>query len=131
MPTTLAPAAAHAARRAPSALAAAPDRARAAAAPRRPDDSAAPAIAAARAVRASGSGAVDPQAAELTGLLRERLALPGIVAAAIAAAVSAGIVLVAGLLIALITPDHSILGAVGIDASLVDGDASARRSGRC
>ncbi len=64
-------------------------------------------------------GRVDPQAGELSELLRERLALPGIVAAGIAGATSAGIVLAAGLLIALITPDASILGTVGQDASIV------------
>ena len=64
-------------------------------------------------------GRVDAQAGELTGLIREGLALPGIVAAAIAGAVSAGIVLAAGLLIALITPDASIVGAPGIDAGIV------------
>jgi hypothetical protein len=64
-------------------------------------------------------GRVDPQAGELSELLRERLALPGIVAAGIAGATSAGIVLAAGLLIALITPDASILGTVGQDASII------------
>jgi hypothetical protein len=64
-------------------------------------------------------GRVDPQAGELSELLRERLAMPGIVAAGIAGATSAAIVLAAGLLLALITPDDSILGTVGIDTSLV------------
>ena len=64
-------------------------------------------------------GRVDPQAGELSELLRERLALPGIVAAAIAAGVSAAVVLAAGLLIAVITPDASILGVVGIDANII------------
>ena len=64
-------------------------------------------------------GRVDPQAGELSELLRERLALPGIVAAGIAAGTSAAIVLAAGLLIALITPDASILGTVGQDASII------------
>jgi hypothetical protein len=64
-------------------------------------------------------GRVDPQAGELSELLRERLALPGIVAAGIAGAASGGIVLAAGLLIALITPDASILGTVGQDASII------------
>jgi hypothetical protein len=57
--------------------------------------------------------------AEFSGIVRERLALPGIVAAGIAAAVAAGIVLAAGLIIALITPDSSILGTVGQDASII------------
>jgi zinc ribbon protein len=64
-------------------------------------------------------GVSDHSPGELSTLLRERLALPGIVAAGIAGATSAGIVLVAGLLIALITPDASILGTVGQDASVV------------
>jgi hypothetical protein len=49
----------------------------------------------------------------------ERLAQPGMVAAGIAGATSAGIVLAAGLLIALITPDASILGTAGQDVSIV------------
>ncbi|WP_028065143.1 hypothetical protein [Solirubrobacter soli] len=53
---------------------------------------------------------------EATG---ERALAPGIVAAGITAGVSAAVVLVAGALLALITPDNSILGAVGIDASFV------------
>ncbi len=60
-------------------------------------------------------GRVDPQAGELL----ERLALPGIVAAAITAGAAAGIVLVAGLLIALITPEASILGRAGAGAGLI------------
>ena len=43
----------------------------------------------------------------------------GILAAIVAAAISAAIVLAAGLLIALITPDDSIVGHVGVDASLL------------
>ena len=43
----------------------------------------------------------------------------GLVAAGIAAAVSAAIVLLAGLLIAVITPDRSIVGSVGVDVGLV------------
>ena len=64
-------------------------------------------------------GRVDPQAGELSELLRQRLALPGIVAAAIAAGVSAAVVLAAGLLIAVITPDDSILGLVGLEVNEV------------
>ena len=64
-------------------------------------------------------GRVDPQAGELSELLRQRLALPGIVAAAIAAGVSAAVVLAAGLLIAVITPDASILGLVGVDVNVI------------
>jgi hypothetical protein len=59
------------------------------------------------------------QAGELTGLLRQGLALPGIVAALVAAGASAAIVLAAGVVIAVITPDTSIVGVVGVDASLV------------
>jgi hypothetical protein len=61
----------------------------------------------------------DPPARELTGLLREQLTMPGIVAATIAAVTSAAIVLAAGLVIALFTPDTSILGVAGQDASLL------------
>jgi hypothetical protein len=64
-------------------------------------------------------GRVDPHAGELSGLLRERLALPGIVAAASAGTTAAGVVLVAGLLIALVTPDASIIGSVGLDVGLI------------
>jgi hypothetical protein len=64
-------------------------------------------------------GSVDPHAAELSGMLKERLALPGIVAAGLAGAVAGGVVLLAGLLIALVTPDSSIMGAAGVDASIV------------
>jgi hypothetical protein len=46
-------------------------------------------------------------------------ALPGVVAAAIAGATSAAIVLVAGLILAAITPENSIVGMVGIDAGVV------------
>ena len=41
------------------------------------------------------------------------LAVPGVVAAGLAALAAAGAVLVAGLIIALATPDASILGLVG------------------
>jgi hypothetical protein len=64
-------------------------------------------------------GRVDPQAGELSELLRERLALPGVVAAGIAGATAAGIVLAAGLLIALLTPDFSIVGAVGVRVGFI------------
>jgi hypothetical protein len=55
-----------------------------------------------------------PAAPEAPGLARA-----GIVAAASAAGVSAAIVLAAGLLIALITPDASIVGWFGLDAGIV------------
>ena len=64
-------------------------------------------------------GRVDPQAGELSGLLMGRLAVPGVVAAGLAALAAAGAVLVAGLIIALATPDASILGLVGRDGSLI------------
>lgn len=48
----------------------------------------------------------------------EGLARAAAVAAGIAAAIAAGVVLLAGLLIALVTPDNSLVGSVGIDASL-------------
>jgi hypothetical protein len=64
-------------------------------------------------------GRVDPQAGELSGLLMGHLAVPGAVAAGLAALAAAGIVLVAGLLIALATPDASILGVVGRDGGLL------------
>jgi zinc-ribbon domain len=64
-------------------------------------------------------GRVDPQAGELSGLLIGHLAVPGVVAAGLAALAAAGAVLVAGLLIALATPDASILGVVGRDGGLL------------
>jgi hypothetical protein len=45
--------------------------------------------------------------------------LSGVVAAGITAGVSAAVVLAAGVLLALITPENSILGSVGIDAGVV------------
>jgi hypothetical protein len=53
------------------------------------------------------------------GARRQGLALPGIVAALIAAAVAAGVVLVAGLVLAIITPDASLLGTLGQETSLL------------
>jgi hypothetical protein len=64
-------------------------------------------------------GRVDPQAGELSELLVGHLAVPGVVAAGLAALVAAAAVLVAGLLIALATPDASILGVVGRDGGLL------------
>ena len=64
-------------------------------------------------------GRVDPQAGELSGLLMGHLAVPGVVAAGLAALAAAAIVLGAGLVIALITPDASILGVVGRDGGLL------------
>ena len=52
-------------------------------------------------------------------MTRERWATGGMIAAGIAAATSAAIVLAAGFVLALITPDASILGTVGVDASIV------------
>jgi hypothetical protein len=64
-------------------------------------------------------GRVDPQAGELSELLMGHLAVPGVVAAGLSALVAAAAVLVAGLLIALATPDASILGVVGRDGGLL------------
>ncbi len=64
-------------------------------------------------------GRVDPQAGELSELLVGHLAVPGVVAAGLAALAAAGAVLVAGLIIALATPDASILGLVGRDGGVV------------
>ncbi len=63
-----------------------------------------------------GETEAEPPAEPVT---RERWATGGMLAAGIAAATSAAIVLAAGFVIALITPDASILGTVGVDASLV------------
>lgn len=60
-----------------------------------------------------------PSTAEFSGLLKEGLARPGVVAAGIAGAVAAGVVLLAGLLIAIVTPDNSLVGSVGLGASLL------------
>jgi hypothetical protein len=83
------------------------------------EDEPEPASAPAREPLTDRIGRVDPQAGELTALLRERLALPGIVAAAIAGVVSAAIVLAAGLLIALVTPDTLIVGWLGLGTGVV------------
>ncbi len=64
-------------------------------------------------------GRVDPQAGELSELLVGHLAVPGVVAAGLAALAAAGAVLVAGLIIALATPDASILGLVGRDGGVI------------
>jgi hypothetical protein len=64
-------------------------------------------------------GRVDPQAGELSELLVGHLAVPGVVAAGLAALAAAGAVLVAGLIIALATPDASIIGLVGRDGGFV------------
>ena len=64
-------------------------------------------------------GRVDPQAGELSGILRDRLTLPGMIGAGVASLIAAGIVLAAGVLLAVITPDNSILGVMGRDAGVV------------
>jgi hypothetical protein len=64
-------------------------------------------------------GRVDPQAGELSELLVGQLAVPGVVAAGLAALAAAGAVLVAGLIIALATPDASIIGLVGRGGGVV------------
>lgn len=61
----------------------------------------------------------EPSTAEFVGALKQGLALPGVLGALIAGATAAGVVLVAGLVIAIITPDRSLIGAVGADASLL------------
>lgn len=70
-------------------------------------------------------GRVDPQAGELSELLMGHLAVPGVVAAGLAALAATAGVLVAGLIIAVATPDASILGSVGRD-----GGSSPRPSAR-
>jgi hypothetical protein len=62
---------------------------------------------------------VDPQAGELSQLLLGHLAVPGVVAACLAALAATGAVLVAALIIALVTPDNSILGVVGRDGGIL------------
>jgi hypothetical protein len=64
-------------------------------------------------------GRVDPQAGELSELLVGHLAVPGVVAAGLAALAAAGAVLVGGLIIALATPDASIIGLVGRGGGVV------------
>ncbi|MBW3653516.1 MAG: hypothetical protein KY433_07980 [Actinobacteria bacterium] len=62
---------------------------------------------------------VDPQAAELSELLRARLAVPGLVGAAIAALLAAAAIFAAGLLLAVVTVDASVLGVLGRDVGLL------------
>lgn len=64
-------------------------------------------------------GRVDPQAAELSELLVARLAVPGLIGAALAALIAAAGVLAVGLVVALITPDASNLGRLGVDGNVV------------
>jgi hypothetical protein len=64
-------------------------------------------------------GRVDPQAGELSALLAGHLAVPGVVAACLAALAAAGAVLVAALIIALVSPDDSIIGVVGRDGGIL------------
>jgi hypothetical protein len=64
-------------------------------------------------------GRVDPQAGELSELLMGHLAVPGVVAAGLAALAATGGVLVAALIIAVATPDASILGVVGRDGGIL------------
>ena len=68
---------------------------------------------------ASASGASIPRPASSPGCSMGHLAVPGVVAAGLAALAAAAAVLVAGLLIALATPDASILGLVGRDGGLL------------
>jgi hypothetical protein len=64
-------------------------------------------------------GRVDPQAGELSEALMGHLAVPGVVAAGLAALAATAGVLIAGLIIAVATPDASILGSVGRDVGIV------------
>jgi zinc-ribbon domain len=64
-------------------------------------------------------GRVDPQAGELSELLMGHLAVPGVVAALLAALAATGGALVAALIIALVTPDASIIGVVGRDGGIL------------
>jgi hypothetical protein len=64
-------------------------------------------------------GRVDPQAGELSQLLMGQLAVPGVIAACLAALAATGAVLLAALVIALVTPDASILGVVGRDGGIL------------
>jgi hypothetical protein len=67
----------------------------------------------------SAAGRAAGELPPLPEVLRARLSSPAVVAPALAAAISAGIVLAAGLVIAVITPDDSIVGTAGRDASLL------------
>jgi len=64
-------------------------------------------------------GRVDPQAGELSELLMGHLAVPGVVAGGLAALAATAGVLLAGLIIAVATPDASILGSVGRDGGIL------------
>jgi hypothetical protein len=64
-------------------------------------------------------GRVDPQAGELSELLMGHLAVPGVVAAGLAALAATAAVLVAALIIAVATPDASFLGLVGRDGGIL------------
>jgi hypothetical protein len=64
-------------------------------------------------------GRVDPQAGELSQLLMGQLAVPGVIAACLAALTATGGVLLAALVIAIVTPDASILGVVGRDGGIL------------
>jgi hypothetical protein len=88
-------------------------------APEPPPPEPAPEPAAPREPLRDRIGRVDPQAGELSEALMLQLAVPGVVAAGLAALAAAAAVLVAGLLIALVTPDASILGVVGRDGGLL------------
>lgn len=79
--------------------------------PRAPDPAPAP----------SRIGRVDPQAAELSDALRQRLTVPGVIAAGLAALIAAGVTLVAGIALAAASPESSILGLVDRDVSVITG----------
>jgi hypothetical protein len=64
-------------------------------------------------------GRVDPEAGELSALLAGHLAVPGVVAACLAALAATGAVLVVALIIAVVSPDDSIIGLVGRDGGVL------------
>ncbi len=87
--------------------------------PQPPPPEPAPAAAPPRPAATERIARVDPQAGELSELLVARLAVPGMIGAALAAVMAAVGVLAAGLVLAAITPDASILGQLGTDANVV------------
>ncbi len=87
--------------------------------PQPPPPGPAPAAPQSRPAATERIARVDPQAGELSELLVARLAVPGMIGAVLAALMAAVGVLAAGLVIAAITPDGSILGQLGTDANVV------------
>ncbi len=66
-------------------------------------------------------GRVDPTAGELSEALLQRLTVPGVVGAGLAALIAAGVVLAVGIALAAATPSSSILGLVDRDVNFVTG----------